>query len=87
MEVTDSTDLPDGTVWDEDETTCGDDGEAGQIVLARWNSAEAAANGERPSELITDNFGDVRRPQYFTPRSSRPTASTRSRCGPTSSSR
>jgi hypothetical protein len=70
MEVTDSTvTFPDGTVWDEDETTCGDDAEAGQIVLARWNSAEAAANGERPSELITDNFGDVRfrnDREYFT---------------------
>ena len=83
-------DLPDGTVWDEDETTCGDDGEAGQIVLARWNSAEAAANGERPSELITDNFGDVRfrnDREYFTLAFLPPSASTRSRCGPTSSSR
>ena len=32
----------------------------GQIVLARWNSAQDAADGQRPSELITEDFGDVR---------------------------
>ena len=89
MEVTDSTvTFPDGTVWDEDETTCGDDAEAGQIVLARWNSAEAAANGERPSELITDVSATCVPERPRVPRlCSSPTASTRSRRGPTSSSR
>jgi hypothetical protein len=54
--------FPDGTVWDEGETTCTVDGEEvpGQIVLARWNSAQDAADGERPSELVTEDFGDVR---------------------------
>jgi hypothetical protein len=61
--------FPDGTVWDEAETTCGDDDEPGQIVLARWNSAQAAADGERPSEIITEDFGDARfraDREYFT---------------------
>jgi hypothetical protein len=63
--------FPDGTVWDEDETTCTVDGEEvpGQIVLARWNSAQDAADGERPSEIITEDFGDVRfrnDREYFT---------------------
>lgn len=54
--------FPDGTVWDEDEKQCGegDAAQDGQIVLARWNSAQDAADGERPSELITEDFGDVR---------------------------
>lgn len=63
VEVTDSTvTFPDGTVWDEAEKTCGegDEAVAGQIVLARWNSAQDAADGERPSELITEDLGDVR---------------------------
>jgi hypothetical protein len=70
LEATDSRiTFPDGTVWDEDETTCGDDEQAGQIVLARWNDAQDAADGERPSELITEDFGDVRfraDREYFT---------------------
>lgn len=54
--------FPDGTVWDEDETTCTVDGEEvpGQIVMARWNSAQDAADGERPSEIFTEDFGDIR---------------------------
>jgi hypothetical protein len=58
----DSITFPDGTVWDEAEKRCGegDDAPRGQIVLARWNSAQDAADGERPSELITEDFGDVR---------------------------
>lgn len=72
LEATDSViTFPDGTVWDEAEKQCGE-GEsatAGQIVLARWNDAQAAADGERPSEIITDDFGDVRfrnDREYFT---------------------
>jgi hypothetical protein len=54
--------FPGGVVWDEEETTCGegDDAVPGQIVLARWNSAQDAADGERPSELITEDFGNTR---------------------------
>jgi hypothetical protein len=63
--------FPDGTVWDEGETTCTVDGEEvpGQIVLARWNSAQDAADGQRPSEIFTDDFGDARfraDGEYFT---------------------
>jgi hypothetical protein len=63
--------FPDGTVWDEAEKQCGegDDATAGQIVIARWNSAQSAADGERPSEIITEDFGDTRfrnDREYFT---------------------
>lgn len=63
--------FPDGTVWDEDETTCSVEGEEvpGQIVLARWNSAQDAADGERPSEIISEDFGAARfrvDREYFT---------------------
>jgi hypothetical protein len=63
--------FPDGTVWDEGETTCTVDGEevAGQIILARWNSAQDAADGQRPSEIFTEDFGNVRfraDREYFT---------------------
>jgi hypothetical protein len=63
--------FPDGTVWDESEKQCGegDAATAGQIVLARWNDAQSAADGERPSEIITEDFGDVRYRndrEYFT---------------------
>ena len=50
--------FPDGTVWDESTKTCGD--EPGQIVVAKWHDAQAAADGERPNELITEDFGDIR---------------------------
>ena len=58
-------------MWDENEKRCGegDDAKDGQIVLARWNSAQDAADGERPSELITEDFGDIRfrdDREYFT---------------------
>ena len=54
--------FPDGTTWDESEKTCGegDDATPGQIVIARWNDAQAAADGERPSEITTSDFGDIR---------------------------
>jgi hypothetical protein len=63
LQMTDDTvTFPDGTVWDEAEKTCGegDDAGPGQIVVAKWNSAQAAADGERPSEIITEDFGDIR---------------------------
>jgi hypothetical protein len=72
VQVSDSkVEFPDGTVWDEGETTCTVDGEEvpGQIVLARWNNAQDAADGQRPSEIFTEDFGDVRfrnDREYFT---------------------
>jgi hypothetical protein len=63
LQISDDTvTFPDGTVWDESEKTCGagDDAEPGQIVIARWNDAQDAADGERPSEIVTDDFGDIR---------------------------
>ena len=67
----DSVTFPDGTVWDEAEKQCGegDAATAGQIVIARWNDAQAAADGERPTEIVTEDFGDVRfrnDREYFT---------------------
>lgn len=50
--------FPDGTVWDESTKKCGD--EPGEIVVAKWNDAQAAADGELPNELITEDFGDIR---------------------------
>jgi hypothetical protein len=50
--------FPDGTTWDESTKTCGE--EPGQIVVAKWNDAQAAADGERPNEIITEDFGDIR---------------------------
>jgi hypothetical protein len=72
VSVSDTTvEFPGGIAWDESETTCGegDDAVPGQIVLARWNSAQDAADGERPSELITEDFGNTRfraDREYFT---------------------
>lgn len=63
--------FPDGTEWKEGEKKCGtgDDAQDGQIVIARWNSAQQAADGERPSEIITEDFDDIRfreDREYFT---------------------
>lgn len=54
--------FPDGTVWDEAEKTCGegDDAVPGQIVMAVWNDSQSAADGERPNEILTEDFGDLR---------------------------
>ncbi len=63
LEATDSrVTFPDGTVWDEEEKRCGpaEDAPLGQIVIARWNSAQDAADGVKPTELITEDFGDIR---------------------------
>ena len=48
----------DGTSWVEGETTC-EDG-PGQIVVARWQDAQDAADGEKPTEVLTEDFGDAR---------------------------
>lgn len=61
--VTDSTiTFPDGETWDEAEDTCTVDGEEvpGQIVIGKWNDAQDAADGEKPNEVITEDFGDIR---------------------------
>lgn len=63
MSVSDSEiTFPDGTKWKEGEKQCGegDDAVEGEIILARWNNAQDAADGERPSEIITEDFGNVR---------------------------
>ncbi len=54
--------FPDGTTWQEGETTCTVDDEEvpAQIVIARWNDAQDAADGERPSQVFTDDFGSIR---------------------------
>jgi hypothetical protein len=54
--------FPDGETWDEAEDTCTVDGEEvpGQLAIARWQDAQDAADGERPNEVITDDFGDIR---------------------------
>jgi hypothetical protein len=48
----------DGTEWDEATATC--DGDPAQIVVARWIDAQAAADGERPNEVVTEGLRDVR---------------------------
>jgi hypothetical protein len=54
--------FPDGETWDEGEDTCTVDGQEvpGQIVLARWQDAQAAADGEKPTEVLTEDFGSAR---------------------------
>jgi len=72
VQVTDSkVTFPDGETWDEGEDTCEVDGEEkpGQLVIARWRDVQDAADGEKPDELFTDDFGDVRfrdDREYFT---------------------
>jgi hypothetical protein len=63
LDVTDSKiTFPDGDTWTEGEDTCTVDGEEvpGQIVVARWQSAQDAADGEKPTEVVTSDFGDIR---------------------------
>lgn len=52
----------DGETWDEEEDTCTVDGEEvpGQIIVAKWNDAQDAADGERPNDVFTEDFGDIR---------------------------
>ena len=64
LDVTDSkVTFPDGETWDEASDSCPNaDGEEvpGEIVIARWQDAQDAADGEKPTEVITDDFGDIR---------------------------
>lgn len=49
--------FPDGEVWEEGETMCGD--EPGRLVVAKWNDARDAGS-EAPNELIEDDFDGIR---------------------------
>lgn len=63
VEMTDSTlTLPGDETWDENEDTCQVDGESvpGQLVIGKWFDPQDAADGERPNEVFTDDFGDIR---------------------------
>jgi len=63
IEMTDSVlTFPDGETWDEGEDTCTVDGEEvpGQLIVAKWNDAQDAADGERPNDVFTDDFGGIR---------------------------
>jgi hypothetical protein len=50
--------LPDGTRYEEGTDDC--DGEPAQLVVARWDSAAEAAEGEKPSQIYTSDFRDIR---------------------------
>lgn len=63
VQVSDSRlEFPDGETWDEEEDTCTVDGEEvpGQLVVAKWNDAQDAADGARPNDVFTEDFGDIR---------------------------
>lgn len=48
----------DGTTWDESTSEC--DGEPAQIVAARWIDGQDAADGEKPNEVLTEGFDQLR---------------------------
>ncbi|MFP5326460.1 MAG: hypothetical protein ACLGHT_03130 [Acidimicrobiia bacterium] len=50
--------FPDGTTWDEATAEC--DGSPAQIVVARWIDGQDAADGERPNEVLTEDFDGLR---------------------------
>jgi hypothetical protein len=54
--------FPDGETWDEAEDTCTVDGDEvpGQLIVAKWNDAQDAADGERPNDVFTDDFDSIR---------------------------
>jgi hypothetical protein len=54
----DSITLPDGTTYTEGSDQCGD--EDARVVVARWDSADQAAEGENPSQIYTDDFDQIR---------------------------
>ena len=54
----DSATFPDGTTWTEGETMCDD--QPGQIVVARWVDAQDAVDDEKPNEVFTEGFDDIR---------------------------
>lgn len=54
----DTATFPDGSEWDEETAEC--DGEPAQIVVARWIDGQDAADGERPNEIVTEDFDAIR---------------------------
>jgi cytoskeletal protein RodZ len=46
-------------VYKEGTTKC-DGGKDGVLKVARWDTAAAAAKGEKPNDIITSNFGSIR---------------------------
>ena len=63
LQMSDSTlTFPDGETWAEGEDTCTVDGQEqpGQLVVARWQDAQDAADGEKPTEVLTEDFGTIR---------------------------
>jgi hypothetical protein len=54
----DSISFADGSSWELGAAEC--DGEPAQIVLARWIDGQDAADGERPNDVLTSDFGSVR---------------------------
>ncbi len=58
VEMSDDTlTFPDGEVWEEGETMCGD--QPGRLVIAKWNDTRDAES-EDPNELISENFDSIR---------------------------
>ena len=54
--------LPDGTAFTEGTDQCGAEGdeEDAHLVVARWAQADEALDGKEPSEIITEDFDDIR---------------------------
>jgi hypothetical protein len=50
--------LPDGTEYKEGEDDC--DGDDAVVQVWRWATASEALEGKEPSEVITDDFDDIR---------------------------
>jgi hypothetical protein len=50
--------MPDGSERTEDDDDC--DGDAAIVQIARWASADDATAGEKPTEIITEDFDRIR---------------------------
>lgn len=50
--------IPGDKTYTEGKDKCGD--KDGIVQVAYWESATAAASGEKPSQIITEDFGDIR---------------------------
>jgi hypothetical protein len=59
LEVTDERiTLPDGTTYEEGQDEC--DGKSANVRVLRWTNAADALDEKDPSEVITENFDDIR---------------------------
>lgn len=59
VQITDSkVTFPDGEVWEEGVTKCGD--ADGQLQVGVWFDAQDAADGDPPNEVVTEDFGAIR---------------------------